>query len=303
MRIVAALGGNALLRRGETMTLEHMRLNIRSAVNALAPLAHAHQLVITHGNGPQIGIIALQNEAGSEEARNPLDVLGAQSQGMIGYLIEQEMRNVLGNERAVATLLTQVVVGADDAAFLHPSKPIGLHYDETQAREMERERGWKMMRDGAKWRRAVVSPRPLDIPDIDVIEALVAKNVVTICLGGGGVPVARSDDGALHGVEAVIDKDLASSLLAQRLHADALLLLTDVDAVYDDWREGKSKPLRRALASSLDPMRYEAGTMRPKIEAAKSFAMAGGLCAIGKLEQAAALLAGKAGTLVSVEDE
>jgi carbamate kinase len=300
MRVVAALGGNALLRRHEIMSESSMRKNICSAVNALVPIARMHQLIITYGNGPQIGIIALQNEAGPEEGRNPLDVLGAQSQGMIGYLIEREMRNALGKEFPVATLLTQVLVDADDPAFLRPSKPIGLRYEESQAQELEGKRRWTMVRDGTKWRRAVASPPPLAILDIDVIEAIVSKGFITICLGGGGVPVARDKDGVLHGVEAVIDKDVASSMLAQNLQADALLLLTDVDAVYEGWGKDSSRRLSRVLASSLDPQQFEAGTMRPKISAAKSFVMSGGICAIGRLEDALELLAGNAGTLISI---
>lgn len=300
MRIVAALGGNALLRRGEIMSEAQMRANVQVAANALAPLARDHHLIITHGNGPQIGIIALQNEAGPEQSRSHLDVLGAQSQGLIGYIIEQEMRNALRNERGVATLLTQIVVDAADAAFEHPSKPIGLYYEEAEAREMECQRGWHMIRYGAQWRRTVASPLPLDIPNIEVIEALASKGIVTICLGGGGVPVVRDQDGALHGVEAVVDKDLASSLLASRVRADALLLLTDVDAVYEDWDEATTKPLRNVFAASLDPQNFEAGTMRPKIEAAKNFVLSGsGLCAIGRLEDAGMMLAGRAGTLIA----
>ena len=301
MRIVAALGGNALQRRGERMSEDHLRANVRVAIAALAPLVHeGHELVITHGNGPQVGMIALQNEAGPEEGRCALDILGAQSQGMIGYLIEQEMRNRLGGKRAVATLLTQVLVDSSDAAFAHPSKPIGLHYDEVQAREKERSSGWTMMRDGAKWRRAVASPQPLDIPDADVIEMLAKQGTVTICLGGGGVPVVRDANGALKGVEAVIDKDIASALLAQKLRADRLLLLTDVDAVYEDWGDGKLKPMRRMDAAVIDPLRFEEGTMRPKIAAAKAFALTTGKsCAIGALEDAAELLGGGKGTIIN----
>jgi carbamate kinase len=299
MRVVAALGGNALLRRNEIISQSTMQENIRSAVNALVPIARSHQLIVTHGNGPQIGIIAMQNEAGPEEGRSPLDVLGAQSQGMIGYIIEREMRNALGKRRSVATLLTQVLVDPDDPAFLLPSKPIGLHYEESHAQELGGKRRWTMVRDGTKWRRAVASPQPVAILDIEVIEALVSNGFITICLGGVGVPVARDRDGMLHGVEAVVDKDLASSMLAQKLHADALLLLTDVDAVYESWGKEPSRRLTRVLASSLDPQQFEAGTMRPKISAAKSFVLSGGICAIGRLEDASDLLAGKTGTLVS----
>lgn len=301
MRIVAALGGNALQRRGERMSEDRLRENVHTAVAALAPIARAgHELVITHGNGPQVGMIALQNEAGPEEGRCALDILGAQSQGMIGYLVEQAMRNVLGGSRPVATLLTQVVVDARDPAFTHPSKPIGLHYEEGQAREKERTQGWAMMRDGARWRRAVASPQPLDIPDVVLIETLSRQGIVAICLGGGGVPVVRLEDGSLQGVEAVVDKDLASSLLAQKIRADVLLLLTDVDAVYEDWGKSNSRPLREADAALLDPQRYEAGTMRPKIAAAKSFALATGKsCTIGALEDAVALMQGVRGTVVS----
>ena len=300
MRIVAALGGNALLRRGEAMSEERLRANVRAAALALAPLCDAgHELIVTHGNGPQIGLIALQNAAGPEEGRCGFDILGAQSQGMIGYLLEQELRNILRGARACATLLTQVIVDPADTAFARPAKPIGPLYEESEAQTLARIHGWTMMRDGTKWRRAIASPQPLEIADTNVIEGLASRGAVTICLGGGGVPVARARDGTLRGVEAVIDKDLASSLLARELDADALLLLTDVDAVYRDWGAGAAQALRALPAASLEPAEFEAGTMRPKIAAAKAFVLATGkLCVIGHMEHAAELLEGKSGTLV-----
>lgn len=300
MLVVAALGGNALLRRGEAMSEAHLRANVKVAARALAAIcAQGHDLVITHGNGPQVGIIALQNEAGPEEGRAALDILNAQSQGMIGYLLELEMRNALVGARPCATLLTQVEVSPDDPAFKSPRKPIGLHYDEAQARELAAAKGWTVRPDGGKWRRVVASPMPLAILDLAPLKRLVEAGVLAICLGGGGVPVVRDADGLMKGVEAVVDKDHASALLARELRADALLLLTDVDAVYEDWDAGRRKPLPEVRAIGLDPQRFEAGTIRPKIAAAKDFVLgAGGVCVIGALEQAEDALAGRAGTRI-----
>ena len=250
MRIVAALGGNALLRRGEAMTEGNQRANVHRAAAALAPLCtDKNEVILTHGNGPQVGLLALQSSAGPKEGRYPLDVLSAQSEGLLGYLIEQELRNVLPPDRLVASLLTQVLVDPADPAFLKPTKPIGPGYPEDEAQRLATERGWNILQDGAFWRRAVPSPRPLGILEQSVIALLASQGVIVICVGGGGIPVAFGDDGQLHGVEAVIDKDRASALLAEETGADALLLLTDVDGVYLDW----GKP-GNAQFPSLDRM-------------------------------------------------
>jgi carbamate kinase len=300
MRIVVALGGNALLRRGEPITAETQRANVRRAVGALLPLFEAgHQFVITHGNGPQVGLLALQAAAGPQEGAYPLDVLDAESEGMVGYLIEQELDNALPSGHLVATLLTQIVVDRRDPAFRHPTKPIGPVYDKTQAEKLAQTRGWSIAGDGRGWRRVVASPAPKQILEARVIELLVSQGVTVICAGGGGIPVVERSDGSLIGIEAVIDKDLASALLARQLRADQLLLLTDVDGVYLNWDTDTANAIRRAEAGALNPGHFAPGSMGPKIEAANGFAAETGRPAsIGRLEDAAAILAGAAGTRI-----
>jgi carbamate kinase len=297
MLIVAALGGNALLRRGEPMTAENQRRNVKRAASALAALIGAgHSLVITHGNGPQVGLLALQSAAGSDSGAFPLDVLGAESAGMIGYMIEQELGNLAG-EKQFATLLTQVRVDQRDPAFSHPTKPIGPVYDEPTARRLAEERHWAIAPDGDKWRRVVPSPRPLEILEASVISYLVEHDVVVICTGGGGVPVISRGDGSMVGVEAVIDKDLASSLLARQLNADMLLMLTDVDAVYMDYGTPQARALRRVRAGDLAPEDFPAGSMGPKVSAAMEFVRAtGNPSAIGRLDDAVEIVNGRRGT-------
>jgi carbamate kinase len=298
MRIVAALGGNALLKRGELLTEANQRSNVRRAANAIAPLCTAgHELIITHGNGPQVGLLALQSAAGPAGGQQPLDVLNAESEGMLGYLIEQELRNALPSEKEVASVLSQLIVDPRDPAFDNPTKPIGPIYSKIEAQRLASERGWSIMKDGAAWRRAVASPRPLAILGLGVISLLVSRGIIVICVGGGGIPVARADDGRLTGVEAVIDKDHASALLAREVNADCLLLLTDVDSVYLGWRTARAQSIASAGPNDLDPTEFEPGSMRPKIEAAIEFARRiGKRAAIGRLEDAAALLTGAAGS-------
>jgi carbamate kinase len=298
MRIVAALGGNALLRRGEPITAENQRANVRRAAVALGRLSEAgHELVITHGNGPQVGLLAMQ-AAASSDAPFPLDVLDAESAGMIGYVIQQELGNVLRGKR-VATLLTQVKVDPRDPAFADPVKPIGAAYDEAMARRMVTERGWRIAPDNGRWRRVVPSPRPLAILEADVLAFLIDHGVVVICAGGGGIPVVELGDGAMTGVEAVIDKDLASALLARQVNADMLLMLTDVDAVYRDYGTPQATALPQLRASGIRPGAFAAGSMRPKLEAAIEFANAtGNPAAIGRLEDAVAIAEGRAGTRI-----
>ncbi|QJP14256.1 carbamate kinase [Starkeya sp. ORNL1] len=299
MRIVVALGGNALLRRGEPLTAENQRANIRRAAQALAELVEAgHSLIITHGNGPQVGLLALQAAAGPADGAYPLDVLGAESEGMIGYLIEQELGGLLRG-RLIATLLTQVRVAADDPAFSRPTKPIGPVYDEATARHLARERKWQVAADGAGWRRVVASPRPLQIMEARVISMLVEQGVLVICAGGGGIPVVERIDGSLAGVEAVIDKDFASALLATELGADMLLLLTDVDAVYLDYGTPAARAIRRANPAALASGSFPAGSMGPKIAAACEFASGTGRpAAIGQLGDALAIVRGERGTRI-----
>lgn len=300
MRIVVALGGNALLKRGEPMTAAIQRANVRIAAISLATLITVgHQLVITHGNGPQVGLLALQSAAGPKDGAYPLDILGAESEGMIGYLVEQELRGLLPQGALIATLLTQVRVSTSDPAFLAPTKPIGPVYDEPAARRLAAERGWQIAPDGAKWRRIVASPEPKEILEMAVIAMLVERGVTVICAGGGGIPVAARPDGSLIGVEAVIDKDRASALLARQVSADMLLLLTDVDAVYVDFDKPNARRIGHAGAAVLAANQFEVGSMGPKVEAAMQFVTATGrMAAIGRLQDALAILHGEAGTMI-----
>ncbi|MFA6156464.1 carbamate kinase [Mesorhizobium sp.] len=299
MRIVVALGGNALLHRGEPMTADNQRANVHGAAAVLAELiGDGHTLIITHGNGPQVGLLALQ-AAASSETPFPLDVLDAESAGMIGYVLQQELGNVV-KDRLFATLLTQVKVDPRDPAFANPTKPIGAVYDEATARRLAAERGWKIAPDNDKWRRVVPSPKPLEILEIEVLSFLIDHGVIVICGGGGGIPVVQLENGGIAGVEAVIDKDLASSLLARRLGADMLLMLTDVDAVYLGWGTADSRPLGRVLTSDIAGRDFSAGSMGPKVTAAVEFAEATGKpAAIGRLEDAARIVAGTCGTFVT----
>jgi carbamate kinase len=300
MRVVIALGGNALLHRGEPMTAANQRRNVQMAAAALAPIASEHQLVISHGNGPQVGLLALQGATRQADAGYPLDILDAETEGMIGYLIEQELVNLLPAESRCATLLTQIEVDPQDPAFDNPTKPIGPVYSETEAQRLAAERGWRIACDGAYFRRVVPSPRPQRILELAVIEMLVSQGVIVICAGGGGIPVIRRADGSLAGVEAVIDKDLASCLLAQELSADALLMLTDVDAVYERWEEPQARGLRRITPQAMRKFSFAPGSMGPKVAAACEFVeQTGGSAGIGRLGDARAILAGEAGTLVT----
>jgi carbamate kinase len=303
MRIVVALGGNALLRRGEPMTAEAQRSNVRRSVAALLPLFEAgHQLVITHGNGPQVGLLSLQAAAGPKDGAYPLDVLDAESEGMMGYLLEQELDNALPDGRLFATLLTQVLVDRHDPAFHQPTKPIGPVYDGAEARRLAEMRGWSMRHLTDGWRRVVPSPQPLQVLEARVIEMLTSQGVTVICAGGGGIPVIECSDGKLLGVEAVIDKDLVSALLARQLGADHLILLTDVEGVYLDWGSQSARLIKRASAGSLTPGDFAPGSMRPKIDAAIRFvAETGHPASIGRLEEAARVFAGVSGTRIDAK--
>ncbi len=304
MRVVAALGGNALLRRGQAMTAENQRENVRVAARSLAPIADSQQLVITHGNGPQVGLLALQSAAYTEVEPYPLDVLGAESEGMIGYLLEQELGNLLHPDQPFATILTQIEVSPRDPAFQHPTKPIGPIYSKEEAERLAAERGWTIAPDNQHWRRVVPSPLPRRIFEIRVIELLVRQGVIVICAGGGGIPTMFLEDGSLVGVEAVIDKDRAGSLLARSLHAHAFLMLTDVDGAYLDWGSPNERRITRAHPDALEAVAFAAGSMGPKVEAAIEFARAtSGTAAIGALPAAQGLLDGTAGTLVSRQFE
>ncbi len=300
MRLVIALGGNALARRGEPISAEVQRSSTRRAVTALVPLiSAANQVVITHGNGPQVGMLALQAAAGPKDGAYPLDILGAESEGLIGYLIEQELRNALPTSNLTAVILTQTLVDAADPAFTQPTKPVGPVYSRQDAERLAKERGWHVAPDGQHYRRVVASPAPKSILEAGVIALLVNHGVTVICAGGGGIPVVEVRDGVLLGIEAVIDKDAASALLARNLNADRLILLTDVDAAYLDWGKPEARAIKRARPSMLDLKTFPAGSMRPKIEAAMDFATRTGKPAsIGALENVVTVLAGTSGTTI-----
>ncbi len=297
MLVVIALGGNALVHRGEPLAAALQRRRVRQAAQALAGLCAAHRVVITHGNGPQVGLLALQAESYREVEAYPLDVLSAESQGMVGYWLAQELARVCPGGKVV-TLLTQVEVDAADPAMRHPTKPIGPMYTEDEAQRLARERGWSVARDGAQWRRVVASPRPLRVIEAEAVRVLLEQGYVVVCGGGGGVPVVQGGDG-WRGVEAVVDKDRTAALLACSLGADRLLILTDVAGVFGRWPSMAEDPLRQATPSELSARSWDAGSMGPKIEAACHFVRASGRAAvIGALADAAALLAGTVGTVI-----
>ncbi len=303
MRIVVALGGNALLQRGEALTAANQRENIRIAAAALAPLADEHELIISHGNGPQVGLLALQGAAYKPEEAFPLDVLGAQTEGMIGYMIEQELRNRLPPDKPLATMLTMVEVEPDDPAFGNPTKFVGPVYADNEAQHLAREKGWAIKRDGENFRRVVPSPAPRRIAEIAPIRWLLDKSAIVICAGGGGIPVTRSPDGLVVGVEAVIDKDAASALLAHNLDADLLVMATDVDAVYRDWGQTTQRRIQSVTPRTVDAYEFPAGSMGPKVQAAVDFVTrTGKRAAIGALTELGAVIAGQAGTAI-IPDE
>ena len=301
MRVVTALGGNALLKRGEALTASAQRRNVKIAVRALAPIAERHTLVVSHGNGPQVGLLALQAEAYTAVDPYPLDLLGAESEGMIGYLIEQELGSLLP-ERTIATVLTMVEVDPDDPAFGDPTKPIGPVYNETEAARIRAEGRWAIARDGEYWRRVVASPAPRRVVELQAVEWLLTSGATVICAGGGGIPTVRREDGRLEGVEAVIDKDCASALLASELGAEVLILATDVDAVYADWNEPGASPLRHVTPTELCSLSFDRGSMGPKVEAACEFVNGGPRrrAAIGSLADVEAMLEGRAGTQIAL---
>jgi carbamate kinase len=305
MLVVTALGGNALLKRGEPMSAENQRANVRIACEALAPIARDHQLVIGHGNGPQVGLLSLQQTAYGKVDPYPFDVLGAQTEGSIGYMIEQELGNLLPFERPLATLLTMIEVDPADPAFKDPTKFIGPVYTKPDADRVAGEKGWVFKQDGDKWRRVVPSPEPKRIFELRAIRWLLEHNTVVIAAGGGGIPTMY-EPGAkrkLVGVECVIDKDLATELLARELSADLLVILTDADAVFVDWGKPSQKAIRRASPAALSRMQFAAGSMGPKVAAACRFASATGKsAAIGALADLGKIIAGEAGTTVSKKE-
>jgi carbamate kinase len=301
MRVVVALGGNALLKRGEPMTAEVQRANVRSAAPALAAVAREHGLVLSHGNGPQVGLLALQAAAYEQVEPYPLDVLGAQTQGMIGYMIEQELGNILPFEVPFATLLTMIEVDPADPAFADPTKFVGPVYEKDEADQLTAGKGWVFKQDGDKWRRVVPSPQPKRIFEIRPIRWLLDQNAVVICAGGGGVPTMYDPDAErfLVGVEAVIDKDLASELLAREVEADLYVMVTDVDGVYVDWGTPQQRKLDRVTPEELRSQDFASGSMGPKVEAAVRFVEhTGKRAAIGGLEGIEGIVDGSGGTQV-----
>jgi carbamate kinase len=307
VRVVVALGGNALLRRHQSLTAENQRENVRIACEALAPIAADNELVISHGNGPQVGLLALQGSAYAEVETYPLDVLDAQTEGMIGYLIEQELGNLLPAETSIATLLTMIEVDPRDPAFGRPTKPIGPIYNRDQADRLAESKGWVFHPDGDGLRRVVPSPRPQRIIGLRPIEWLIEQGCVVICAGGGGIPTMYSNDPSpagrrLVGVEGVIDKDHASARLAADIDADMLVIATDVDALYLEWGEPTQRAVTRANPEALAGLAFSEGSMGPKVQAACAFAQnPGRTAAIGQLSDIEAMLRGDAGTIVSLD--
>jgi carbamate kinase len=300
MRVVVALGGNALLQRGQELNAENQRDNIRVAVKQLARVHQEHQLVIAHGNGPQVGLLALMDAAYTSVEPYPLDVLGAETVGMIGYVIEQELGNIIPFEDHIVTILTQIVVDPEDPAFDRPTKPVGPVYDREAAARLEAEKGWTMAPDGDHFRRVVPSPVPQRIIEMDVIRMLVDQSVIVICAGGGGIPCAYDEHRKLYGVEAVIDKDLASGLLAQGLGADALVMLTDVPHVYEGFGTADQRAIRFAHPNAIEKLAFASGSMGPKVEGACRFVReTGGWCAIGQLSDLVEIMDGRGGTMIS----
>ena len=295
MRVVIALGGNAIAGSGDGLG-DGLEVGIRAAASAIADIARGHDVVVTHGNGPQVGWLALRSHLQGDGAGESLDVLGAESEGLLGYVIERELASIFPGS-SVATLLTQVEVNADDPAFEHPTKPIGPTVSADVANDLSKRFGWHFIEQREGFRRVVPSPTPQRIRELKAIELCVEAGVLVVCAGGGGIPVVVSA-GGLRGVEAVIDKDRTAALLARELDADLLLLLTDVPAVYEDWPEPRLRAIRSASASYLEGLKLEPGSMGPKVEAACRFVRAGGDARIGELADATRVLRGEAGTRV-----
>ena len=304
MRIVVALGGNAMLERGQKPDASVQIENVLTAVNALAPLAEEHELIITHGNGPQVGVLALQS-ANDEKLSEPypFDTLGAMTQGMIGYWLQQGFQNALPG-RDVCAVVTQTLVDPKDPAFANPTKFVGEVYNEEEAKRFEAERGWVMKADGQYFRRVVGSPVPKGIVEIDLVRRLVDGGTVTICSGGGGIPAGRNEEGKLYGIEAVVDKDLTGATLARELGADFFMILTDVPAVMENFGTPEQSEINRAKPEELRAKGFAAGSMGPKVEAACQFVEASnGAAGIGRLADAVAVVKGEAGTIITTTGE
>ena len=299
--LVIALGGNALLRRGQELNAENQRDNIRLAAQKLAAVHENHKMVIAHGNGPQVGLLALMDHEYTAVDPYPLDVIGAETVGMIGYMIEQELGNIIPADDHIVTVLTQIVVDSKDPAFLNPTKPVGPIYAREEAERLASEKGWTIAPDGEYFRRVVPSPEPRRIIEIEAIRLLVEEGMVVICAGGGGIPVAYHGN-KLKGVEAVIDKDLASGLLARSLNAEMFIMLTDVDYVYTDYGTPQQSAIRAAHPDALEELAFDTGSMGPKVQGACRFVReTGQKSAIGRLRNLEEIVDGKSGTLISNE--
>lgn len=302
MRIVIALGGNALLKRGEPMTCENQRANVRIAAEQIAKAYEGNELIISHGNGPQVGLLALQNNAYKPVPMYPLDVIGGESLGMIGYMIQQELVNFVPKSATLATVLTQTQVDPKDPAFQNPTKPVGPVYDKEEAERLAKQHGWTIAQDNDKYRRVVPSPEPKRIWGLKPLKTLVEHGHIVICCGGGGIPTYFDEQGNLVGAEAVIDKDLASSLLASEVEADIFVIATDVNGAYVDWGKPMQRRIAEADPESLRAFGFAKGSMGPKVEAVCRFVEKTGKPAvIGALSEIDQILAGKAGTRVVPE--
>lgn len=297
MRVLVALGGNALSPRGSALTMVSQRDAVARAAVPLAAIAAEHDLVVTHGNGPQVGLLALQADALDPDNDFGLDILDAETAGMIGYLLEQEIGNLLPPGRDAVTVLTQTVVDPADPAFTAPTKFVGPEYDVEAADHLAATHGWSFALDGDRLRRVVPSPAPLEVIPLSPVGVLLQAGSVVICAGGGGVPVV-SHDGHTSGVDAVVDKDAVSALLAHRLAMDVLVIATDVDGVYADWAGPGRRHLNVLDVAGGREADYPAGSMGPKVAAAAWFARTGRRAVIGSLDDLPGLVAGTAGTRV-----
>ncbi len=304
MRAVVALGGNALSRRGAPMSAERLHSNARSSCEALAKLARDHELVVTHGNGPQVGLLALQNVAYRDVPPFPLDVLGAETQGMIGYIVQQELSNALEGQRPVIGVITTTIIDEGDTAFERPTKPIGPQYTADGAAALAAAHGWQIAKDGQGFRRVVCSPNPLSVVQAPAIATLLEHGYVVVCAGGGGVPVRIDESGhGHHGIQAVVDKDAASAALAVELRADVLIILTDGDYVIENWGTANQRNIALASADAIAGLAFDEGSMRPKVEAAIRMARAGGRALIGPLDRLEDLVNRVVGTEIRADVE
>ena len=300
MRVVVALGGNALLQRGQALNAENQRENVRIAVKELADVHKDHELIIAHGNGPQVGLLALMDSAYTAVDPYPLDVLVSETIGMIGYIIEQELGNIIPFEDHIVTVLTQVLVDSNDPAFQNPTKPVGPVYEKSEAQKLQQEKGWTISQDGDKFRRVVPSPLPQRIIEMNVIKMLIDKGIIVICAGGGGIPVAYDSEKKLFGIEAVIDKDLASGLLANDADSDMFVMLTDVANVYTEFGTEKQRAIKTAHPDAIEKMDFATGSMGPKVLGACKFVNeTGGQSAIGQLSDLTKIMQGEAGTTIT----